>query len=170
MIIAFDSSTLILLQKIKLLDLIVQRNQVIVSGGVYKETILKGLEKNYLDAIELNEKIKNNLIRVIKITNQNKLEEIQKNFNLARGEAETIILHEQEKTDLIALDDLKALKYCDYYKILFITAINFVINYYKQKLINKNEALDMIKNLAKFGRYKEGIIFYALEIVGGKNE
>ncbi|MAG47296.1 hypothetical protein CL617_01705 [archaeon] len=166
--IAFDSSTLILLQKIDLLGKITERNEIFIPEEVFNEAITKGLEKKHIDALELNKKMQKEKILVKKINDKNKLNEIQENFNLARGESETIVLFIEKKVDIIALDDLKALKYCDYYQIPFITAMNFVVLYCKRKLIDKKKAINMIENLGKFGRYKTDIIFSALGEIGGK--
>ena len=49
-----------------------------------------------------------------------------------------------------------------------MTALTFVIIAFNSKLIIQNEAEEMVKNLARYGRYKNELIFQALNNIGGK--
>lgn len=165
-----DSSTLILLEKIKLLELILKRDEVIISKEVYEEVVLRGKEMKHPDSYEIEKKVKKDLIKIVEIKDKNKFKEIKEIFNLAKSETEAIVLLHEGRGDIAALDDLKAMKYCVYSKIPFVTTINLLLNYFDKKLISKNKAKDMIKNLGIFGRYKDEIIFYALDYLEGKEK
>ena len=161
-----DASSLILLEKIKLLKYMIENTKLVIPNAVYDEAIKKGIEKKYIDAIELDKKTKEGKIKVILIKDKKKFDEIKTNFNLARGETEAIVLYYEKKGHILAVDDLKAMKYCDYYNIPFTTTINLVLDYFNKRTINKQEAIEMIKNLGIYGRYKNEIIFYAIKQIG----
>lgn len=166
-----DSSTLILLEKIKLLGMVLRNNEVIIPRGVYKEAVSKGKKGKHPDSYEIERKINKGMIKVVEIKDKREFKEIRKNFNLAKGETEAIILLHEVKGDVVALDDLKAMKYCVYNKIPFITTINLLLDSFDKRLISKQKAKEMIKNLGIFGRYRNEIIFYALDYLeGGRKE
>lgn len=166
-VIISDASTLILLEKIKLLASILKKDRIIIPPAVYREAVTKGKEKNHPDAFEIGKKIENKSIQVIEVKNKCKINEIKTNFNLADGESEAIVLLHENRGNVVALDDLKAMHYCNYYGLPFTTAIDFVLDYFGKKLISKRGAEEMIKNLGIFGRYKDDIIFYALKQIEG---
>ena len=51
-----------------------------------------------------------------------------------------------------------------------MTALTFVITAFEIKLADKNEAKEMVHNLASYGRYKDELINKALNYLGEKNE
>lgn len=163
-----DSSTLILLEKTKLLGMILRNNEVIIPKEVYKEAVSKGKKGKHPDSYEIERKINKGIIKVVEIKDKREFKEIRKNFNLAKGETEAIILLHEVKGDVVALDDLKAMKYCVYNKIPFITTINLLLDSFDKRLISKQKAKEMIKNLGIFGRYRNEIIFYALDYLEGR--
>lgn len=162
-----DSSTLILLEKVRLLGMILKNEEVIIPKGVYREAVSKGKKGKHPDSYEIERKIDKGMIKVVEIKDKRKFREIKGNFNLAKGEIEAIILLHESKGDMVALDDLKAMKYCVYNKIPFVTTINLLLDSFDKRLISKKEGRDMIKNLGIFGRYRDEIIFYALDYLGG---
>lgn len=170
MIIICDSSTLILLEKIDLLGIIVKKSEIIIPKEVYREVVSKGKERKHQDSYEIEKKINNGLIRVVEIKDKIKFKEIRENFNLAEGETEAVVLLHEDKGDIVALDDLKAMKYCVYSKLPFITTINLLLDSFNKKLISKQKTKEMIKNLGIFGRYKDEIIFYALDYLEGEKK
>jgi predicted nucleic acid-binding protein len=158
-----DSSTLILLEKVKLLEVILKENEVVIPKEVYNEAVLKGKKSKYPDSYGIEKRIKRGLIKVVEIKDKNKFKEIRESFNLAEGETEAVVLLHENRGDIIALDDLKAMKYCNYSEIPFVTTINLLLDSFDKKLISKQAAKEMVKNLGTFGRYKDEIIFYALD-------
>ena len=63
-IIVSDASTLVLLQKIALLDKLVKNFNFIIPQEVYNEAVLKGKDIKSKDAYLIENKIKNNTIKV----------------------------------------------------------------------------------------------------------
>ena len=169
-VIVSDASTLILLQKIALLDKLLKNFSFIIPNKVYNETVIKGKKVKSEDSYSIDNKIGRNLIKVKEIKNKKKLNQIINEFGLGEVEAEAIALFLQENADLLATDDHKAINVCKIYKIPFITALTFVINCFEVKLITKTESNDLIKNLGMYGRYKSELIYKALDIIGEKND
>lgn len=165
-VVVSDASSLVLLQKIRLLEKLLKKFEVIIPREVYKEAVTKGKNKKSSDAYLIEEKIKNKLIKVSSVKDSDKVNQVIKEFGLGEGEAEAIILFLEQKADILATDDHKAINVCKIYEIPFITALTFVINAFDNKLIGKEEAKRMIKELGSYGRYKYELVYKALNYVG----
>ena len=165
-----DASTLILLQKITLLDKLVKNFKFIITQGVSNEAVIKGEKIKSKDAYLLENKINNNLIIIKKIKDKKRVDYTIKEFGLGEGEAEAIVLFLQENADTLATDDHKAINVCKIYRIPFMTALTFVVSASAIKLIAKDEAKEMIKDLGVYGRYKDELIYKSLNCIGGKND
>lgn len=167
-IIISDASTLILLQKIVLLDKLVKNFEFIISEEIYNEAVIKGKKLKSKDSYLIENKITKEIIKIKKIKRPNKVNQIINEFSLEKGEAEAIVLFLQEKADVLAIDDHKAINVCKIYKIPFMTALTFVITALDSKLIMKSEAKEMIKDLCIYGRYKDELIYKALNCIGAE--
>ena len=161
--IVFDSSTLILLAKVELLDTFLKdyREKIIIPKAVEDESTIK----ETFDGLLIKKRIEEKRIE-IKNVGKEKVENIKKDFRLGKGEAEAIILAEQEKC-LLATDDRNAILACKIKNIQFTTAIDFVIRAFEKKIIGKEEALRKIEKLGQYGRYKEDIMIDAKKKIGG---
>lgn len=160
-----DASTLILVQKIFLLDRLAKNFSFMIPQEVFNETVIKGKKAKSEDAYSIENKINKNLIKVKEIKDKKRLNQIVNEFGLAKGEAEAIVLFLQENADFLATDDHKAINICKIYKISFITALTFVIAAFDARLIIKNEAKKMINDLSRYGRYKNELIHNALDYI-----
>lgn len=169
-VIISDASTLILLQKITLLDKLLKNFGFIIPNEVYNEAVIKGKKAKSEDSYSIENKINKNLIKVKQIKNKKKLSQIINEFGLGEGEAEAISLFLQENADVLATDDHKAINVCKIHGIPFMTALAFVIEGFGIKLIARNEAKEMIKDLSIYGRYKDELIYKALNIIGEEND
>ena len=167
-IIVSDASTLILLQKIELLGILVKNFEFMIPEEVYRETVLKGKAKKFSDSYQIENKIKNSLIKIKKIKDKNKFNEIINEFGTAEGETEAIVLFLELKADILASDDHKSINICKLYKIPFMTALTFVVDSFNRKIISKDEGKKMIENLGVYGRYKDELIYKALSCLEGK--
>lgn len=164
--IIFDSSTLILLAKITLLRDVANELKIIISRGVEKEVTEK---QELFDSKLINELIKENKITKInaeqRITNR-----FMKDFNINKGEAETLVIA-RDKRGVIATDDKPSIKACKILEIKFVTAIHFLIKLCEKRKLTKDIALEKLKSLEKYGRYKEEILINAkkeiIEIMEG---
>lgn len=166
--IVFDSSTIILLAKIDVLDLFISNfnGRVSIPEKVRAEVCRKGREETPL----IENLINDQKISVLKTKNRRNKSKIMEDFNIDEGEAESLMLAIQEGAHLIATDDRNAIRACKLLKIDFVTAIAFLIRAFEKGLISRDEALIKLKKLHSIGRYRDEIIDDALTKIKGGNE
>lgn len=165
--IVFDTSTLILLAKLELLDIFLgdYKGQVLIPNEVEKEATAK---KTY-DGLLIGKRVVEKQIAVVK-AQEGIAEKLMRDFNLNMGEAEAIAVAKEKNGALLATDDKNAIKACKLLNISFATAITFIVRAHEKSLLSQTDALAKLAKLAKFGRYEETIIKEAqLKITGGKN-
>ena len=157
----FDSSTLILLAKIDLLDIFIEdfSGQAAIPPAVRSEVLTGGKG----ETAQISNLINEEKIKVRKVKNQRLAEKLADDFNLGRGEAEALALALQEEAKLVATDDRNAIRAAKMLKIDFVTAIAFVVRAYEKKLIDSDEANLKIEKLRLIGRYSKRITEDALE-------
>ena len=102
-----DTSTLISLAKIHLLDLIVKLDlNVIMPSEIYSEAVLRGSEKGYLDADLIKQFITVHSIWVVEVkTSAIDAARRVSSKALAKGDEEVIALAMKEKIETILTDD-----------------------------------------------------------------
>ncbi len=163
-----DSSALILLCKIDLLELLCNKHEIIIPEEVYKESIDDGLIERHPDALRLKQLTDCKKIKIQKVGNMKILRQLVEVHGLGKGEAEAICLISEGKASVVALDDFKGIKYCERLKIPFTTTIRLILDSLQDKVIDQKTATEMIKELAVKGRYSNQIIFDALEKLEGE--
>lgn len=163
--IVFDSSTVILLAKIDLLEMFVSNYQgkILIPDRVRAEICVKGREETPL----LVKLVKEKKINVKKIKKRQQINKVMEDFNIDRGEAEALMLAIQGKAEAVATDDRNAMRACKMLKINFVTAIAFLIRAFEKKLISKDEALLKLRKLQYFGRYSKLILEDATNRIKG---
>ena len=156
-----DSSTLILLAKVSILDTFINniKLKVIIPKKVHLECIIKD---DRFDAKLIEERVKEGKIKVKEIKQQNLCLKLMQDFGIGAGEAEAITLCIEEKKSLIT-DDKKAINICKIFHIGFTTAPNILVNLYKKEIITKEKAELSIKKLQLYGRYSQEIIQRIME-------
>ncbi|MBI5236226.1 MAG: hypothetical protein HY886_08260 [Deltaproteobacteria bacterium] len=162
--IVFDSSTLILLAKIDVLELFISDygGQVVIPEKVREEVLMKdGDETPGLYAL-----IKDARIGVLRASDGKLPQKLMDDFNIDSGEAEAIAAA-LKKRATVATDDRNAIRACKFLKIDFITAIAILIRAVEKGLIDKSEAIFKLEKLADVGRYKKTIIVDARRHIKG---
>src|SRR3989344_9207031 len=144
-VIISDASTLVLLQKVALLDKLIKNFDFIIPQEVYEEAVIKGKNIKSKDSYLIEDKINKKTIKVKEVKDKKRISKIIKEFGLGEGETEAIVLFLQENADFLATDDHKAINVCKIYRIPFMTALTFVIKAFEIKIINKSETKDMVK-------------------------
>ncbi len=154
--IVFDSSTLILLAKIELIETFISdfHGKVLIPERIKSEVCIKGRE----EAPVIEKMIKEKKINILKIKNDRQMKKIMEDFSIDSGEAEALLLSMQEKINIVATDDRNAIRACKMLNLGFITAISFLIRANEKGLIKKDDALLKLRRLASIGRYKKDII------------
>ena len=154
--IVIDSSSLILLAKINILDAAIKniKQKLIIPEQVYIECTAK---KESFDAQLIEKRVKEGSIVKKGISNISLYGKILGDFNLGKGEAESIVLCIGLKSGIIT-DDKKSINACRILKISFTTVPHLAVQFYKKKFIAEAEANSIVKKLQKFGRYSDDVI------------
>lgn len=152
--IVFDSSTLILLAKVELLDTFLNnyRGRVIIPKEVEKEATVK----DTFDALLIKKRVEEKKLEVRDVQDKN-IDKFMEDFNMGRGESEAVALALKEKS-LLATDDKNAINACRLLKVPFTTAIGILVRAKEKGLLTKEEANKKLEALAIYGRYKKEII------------
>ncbi len=164
--IVFDSSTLILLTKIELIEYVLDdyKGDALITAAVKAETIVK----ETFDGALINRLIETGKIKVRTIEGV-EIEKLMDDFRLGKGEAETIIMALRLKGGLVATDDKNAIKACKILRLDFATAMDFLVRAKEKNLLDIERSLAMLGKLTKFGRYsKEIVTDVKAKITGGK--
>lgn len=153
-----DASSLILLGRCGLIEVLSQVFSIIVPQGVLNEVVNEETLKQYPDANIISELVKNKKIEVFSIEKQ----KFQFPITLGEGEIEAIILTRQMENSILVTDDGKAIKACRYLRIPFIISPKVVTALYQLERISFADAKTSIDKLRIIGRYSPEIIAEAL--------
>ena len=141
--------------KIGVLDKVIKYLQKItITEQISNESTIA---KDTFDAKIIKKRIEEKAIKKKSIKDFNLYQKIRDDFNLGKGEAETIAFCFENKTGLVT-DDKKAMHACRILKIKFTTMPNLLIRLHKKDLINAAEAEIYFKKLENFGRYSNEIL------------
>ena len=168
LVIISDTSSLVLLEKIKLLECLIKKTQFIIPQEVYNEAVTNGIKKKALDAYKIERKVKEGVIKIKKVKEVNKIQDIIENFGVGIGEAAAIQLFTEHQADVLATDDHKSMNVCRIYEIPFMTSLTFILNSVNNKVIKEQDAEEMIRQLSVYGRYKDELINEALKRLKGE--
>lgn len=157
-IIICDSSLIVLLSKLELLDLLIEVfENIVIPQSVFVESVDQGKEAKKMDAFFIEKRIIDQKIIVEKIKDLTEKENLMKNFNLHDGESEAIVLYSEKKADLLGTDDYKTLKVCKILNITYFTTPLFIFLCYSKKKLSKTMSILKFKELHKFGWYKKDL-------------
>ena len=149
-----DSSTLILLAKSGLLDLFIKDKNLKITDKVKEESTIA---KDNFDVKLISQRIKEKKIQIKRVSDKSLYHKLIKEFNLGKGESESIALAFKENEVLLS-DDKKAINTCKILNIKFTTALNILVKLYRNKTIDNEKAKIILKKLKKYGRYSEDLI------------
>ena len=154
-----DSSFLILISKLEMLDLLIEVfEDILIPQAVYFESVEQGRILRKMDAFLVEKRIKDGKIIVEKIKDLAEKERLIKNFNMHEGESEALILYLEKNADLLGTDDYKTLKVCKILSIRYFTTLLFILRCFSNNLLSKDRAILKYEKLQEFGWYKEDLI------------
>ena len=154
--IVFDASTLILLARTEILEKFLDAAlNVCIPKEVKKECCE---QKRSEDALLIQRLIKDNKITVRRVRQKRLCEKVRTDFNLGTGESEALALALVQKASLVGTDDKRAINACKVLKIPFATALGILIRMVEKGLLEKEEGELKLAALAKYGRYKRGMV------------
>jgi predicted nucleic acid-binding protein len=154
--IILDSSTLILISKIELLDAFLKSIGMEIAIPKAVEDECCGGKRTF-DALIIRKALDESRIKVRTASNRKLVMKLQQDFSMGKGESEAIALAMQEKALLVGIDDKCGTNACKLSGISFTTAIGILVRSREKGLIDRDEALFKLKSLARFGWYR-GVI------------
>ena len=146
--IVFDSDGLIKLTKAGIHEKVVEYFICSITKEVYDETVVKGMERFYDDAFQIDGLIKKGKIMVKNIENNKKASNILKGSSLGRGETSSLHLYFNLNAEAIISDDRAFLSVLQQNNVAFITPADLIVRSFELKMLSKDEslnALDMIE-------------------------
>jgi predicted nucleic acid-binding protein len=155
--IVFDSSTLILIAKIELLNAFVAEIGMEVSIPRAVEEECCGGKKT-IDALIIRKALDESRITVKSVRDSALVAKLEHDFSMGRGESEAIALALQEKALLVGIDDKSGMNACKLVGIPFTTAVGILVRSRQKGLIEPGDALAKLSALARYGRYKPAIL------------
>ena len=159
---AIDSCSIILLAKATVLESMCKKYDLAVAKTVYGE-VLKGKDKKFMDALLTEKLVKEKKINVKTAINAKLVNKLVRDFNLGKGEAETLALVISGECDAIVTDNKQGRKSALMHGLKLIGSIDVISALYSLKLIDKNKAQDGLMKLREFGWFQEYLIDNAME-------
>jgi len=163
--VVLDSSTLILLAKIEMLESFVLNysGKILIPGKVREETCVEWDEETPL----IERLIKSTKLQVFRIESARLSKKLMEDFHIDVREAEAVGLALQEKASIVATDDRNAIRACKMLGVNFTTAIAILIRAFEKNLLEKDEALIKLQKLESVARYNRAIIEDARKRIEG---
>ena len=155
--IVFDSSTLILIAKVELLEAFLASVESPVAIPAEVERECCGAKKTF-DALMIQKALEDSRIRLVTVKNRTLIARLQADFSLGRGEAEALALAWKEKAQLLGIDDKNDINAAKLLGIPFTTAVGILVRSREKGLLDRSGALAKLATLAKYGRYKNSIV------------
>ena len=154
--IVLDSSTLILLAKIDMLESFILdfHGKVLIPEKVREEVCLKGEAETPM----IEKLIRTNKLKVVGVERSKLSTKLMEDFHIDAGEAEAVALALKEKGSAVATDDRNAIRACKLLGVEFTTAIAILIRAFEKNLIEADEALIKLRKLESVARYHRTII------------
>src|SRR3989304_2434079 len=140
-----DSDCLIKLTKAGAKEVVVLAMKVYIPDLVKKETVDEAKERDYQDAMTIEENINKKALHVVKHQRKGFL-----HVPAAKGEMEAVALYSEGGYDAIASDDRRFLRKLEVAQIPYLTPTSCIIYLYKSGTIGKSEVLGLLEGLRPF--------------------
>lgn len=152
-----NASTLILLAKTDLLRLwLGQIKTLVIPPEVQEETTAH--QEGY-DARLIAQCINEKKI-IVEEAPKEKIRSALREFHLGIGEAAAYALFNREKYQAIMTDDGELIKLCRLENIEYMGALAIVLAMFRKGIIAREEALDKMEQLRRWGRYSKEVYEY----------
>lgn len=147
--IVFDASTLILLAKVDLLQIVADKMNIVIPREVKAETLAKPAS---YDAQLIDRMLKDGRIHISQKISAINIKTIKEQFRIDIGEAAALFLA-KEKGWVIGIDDGPGIRASKILGIHFVTALHVLLEFFHQEYLNRQSALAKLESLEKVGRY-----------------
>jgi len=122
---------------------------------VYNEAVVNG--KEHPEAMMIKELAEKNKIKVKKINNKILINKANQ-YNIQRGEAESVSLYWQDEGDLLATDDDNVRKKGVVLNLNIIGTPAIIFKLYKDNIIDKKKFRESISQLRKIGWFSNAVL------------
>ncbi len=153
----FDSSTLILIAKVELLDAFLKDIGMEIAIPKAVEDECCGGKKT-LDSLFIRKALDESRIKVRSVRNRRLVAKLAEDFSMGRGESEAIALALQEGALLVGIDDKNGINACKLAGIPFTTAVGILVRSRQTGLIDRGDAFIKLLALAEYGWYRDAIL------------
>ncbi len=150
--IAVDSSSIILLQKVRLLQSVLDNYSIVIAESVYRELTLV----NKSGVAELVQLLSSKVMQLRGSNSQYPRMDI--------GERDTIEVYRQRYSDFILLDDKKAAIYCRKNRLPFVNSLLVPRIFYAAGILGVEECWLKFRGLVKAGYYSDKIVARAKDM------
>ncbi|MCX9013834.1 MAG: hypothetical protein OIN89_03410 [Candidatus Methanoperedens sp.] len=115
-----------------------------ITKEVYEETVIRGMERMYDDAFQIEELIKKGLLNIEKTKNNQQARRILKNTSVGKGESSSLHLFLNANAMVIISNDRAFLNLLEQNNIPFIIPADLIVRLYELNMISKDEATDAL--------------------------
>lgn len=160
-----NASPLILLSKVGELDILFSIfEKIYISPLVYQETVIKGINKEETDAIDIKKHVDEKRIEIKQPKKKNaEYPEFLNTSSIHPGEKETIQLALDFKEDIILLDDEEARKMARAMKLRVKGTLGLLIKAFDLKLKTTEQAKSILQRLNKLMYLSSDLYEYVLK-------
>lgn len=148
-----DSSTLILLAKCGLLEMVCELFEVLLPDTVNIEVASEKMVRNYPDAALISKLVS---LGNLKVQNPGS-DKPPVPLSLHRGEEDALFLAIELGRSLLATDDGKAIRAARFLNVPFIVTPKIVVELFRLQKISLEKARESLEKLTKIGRYSPEI-------------
>ena len=149
-----DASTLILMAKLDLLEILIGQSSVDIPEAVKREATIK---PELDDARVIQRLIDEARIIVVKKQELSLIRTLETDFRLGEGEAQAIALAKSKNT-LLGVDDRLAIKTCKILGVPFVTALAFIVRFHEKKILTQKQVLTKLEKLKQYGWYQKELL------------
>lgn len=153
-IIVADASSLILLTKVGLMDVLFETFSILIPEEVYRECVNAQTLKRFPDALTIQQWILDKKIGVKKAD----LRSLQFVFKVGEGEKEALALSLAYPESVLLSDDGNAIKMARYFKKAFMISLVVAVDLFRLGHISFERAKSSIEALSLAGRYAPHLV------------
>ena len=121
-----------------------------IPRGVVAESVDRGKEAGFPDALKIEESIRRNRITIRTPRRNRAAEPIVRDLRLTSGEGEVLLLFRSGGYDSVASDDRRFLQTLDALRIPYVTSSSLMVLMVRMKHIDARQALVYLERLAEF--------------------
>jgi len=158
---AADSSTLALLAKCGVLEIVCKLFRVVIAPSVADEVAGESMIRKYPDAALISTLISDGSMSIQDPGSS----KIAISLSLHHGERDTLLLALNLSDSLFATDDGKAIKAARFLNVPFIITPKIVVELFRLERISLKKARQSLEKLGEIGRYSPEIIAGALALL-----